>query len=290
MTKTLLVTTANGMFGGAVVKALAGNDAVQVRAMVRDRSKFTVDAPNVSVVVADMDEPDTLVAAVDSVTDVFISSPMDSHITRREINVIDAVTATGTDARILKVHGAVNHRGDALSQLHLAVIDHLKATGLSWTLVSPNSVMETSLLPLKQLISDGAILGTSGHGKVAMVALDNVAEAAAAAVAEGSCVGEELLLTGPEALDMYEVAGVFSDVLGKPVEYVQMSEEDYTGVLVGAGAFPDAEAVEMNVLCHYRAWGRGDAAAIHDGYTRATGKAPTSIREWVTARRDYFLS
>ena len=67
MTHTLLVTTGNGMFGRALVNALAGDGDVNVRALVRNESAFNVSAPNVSSIVGDMDKPETLVAAVDGV-------------------------------------------------------------------------------------------------------------------------------------------------------------------------------------------------------------------------------
>ncbi|MCH9816431.1 MAG: NAD(P)H-binding protein [Actinomycetia bacterium] len=50
------------MFGRALIKALAGREDIQVRAMVRDVAKFDVTAPNVEVVTGDMDDPSSLVA------------------------------------------------------------------------------------------------------------------------------------------------------------------------------------------------------------------------------------
>jgi hypothetical protein len=48
--------------------------------------------------------------------------------------------------RVAKLYGAVRHDGDPVDVLHQAGIDAVKASGLSWALVSPSSVMETSLL------------------------------------------------------------------------------------------------------------------------------------------------
>lgn len=110
--KTLLVTAGNGMFGRALVNALVGRADVQVRAMVRNLDAFDVVAENVVVIKGDMDDPASLVAAVDGVTDIFLVTPMDEQIATREINVIDAALATGSDIRILKLHGAVDHKGD----------------------------------------------------------------------------------------------------------------------------------------------------------------------------------
>lgn len=169
--KRLLITTGNGMFGRALVNALADRDDVEVRAMVRNLNSFDVVADNVVAVKGDNDDPASLTAAVEGVTDIFMVSPMDEHIATREINVVDAAVAAGSNIRILKLHGAVDHKGDALSQQHQQSITQLQESDLPWTLVCPNSIMETCLIPMAQSITYGRIPGTSGHGKVGMVAL-----------------------------------------------------------------------------------------------------------------------
>lgn len=57
--RKLLVTTGNGMFGRALIEQLVDRDDVEIRAMVRDRSKFTLSAANLEVVEGDMDNPAT---------------------------------------------------------------------------------------------------------------------------------------------------------------------------------------------------------------------------------------
>lgn len=286
--KTLLVTTGNGMFGRALVESLAGRGDVHVRAMVRNVAAFDVDAANVSVVQADMDAPETLSDAVDGVTDVFLCSPMDEHVATREVNVVDAVVASGSGARILKLHGAVDHQGDHLDSLHQQSIARVKSSGLPWTLICPNSVMETSLLPLAGSIAYGAINGTSGEGKVGLVALRDVADATAGAVVTGGFIGERLVLTGPESLSMAQVAQAFTAVLGREVVYNNMTDEEYADFVLAFHVFPSREAVEMQVLCHYRAWARGGADLVSDGVERAVGRPAESLTEWIGEHREVF--
>lgn len=286
--KTLLVTTGNGMFGRSLITSLAGNPQVQVRAMVQDLSTFDFQADNVQAIQGDMDDPASLKAAVDGVTDIFLVSPMDDHIASREINVIDAAKETGSDIRILKLHGAVEHRGDHLSSMHQKSIDHLKASGLAWTLICPNSVMETSFMRLNGPIGMGYIFGTSGHGKVGFVALKDVGAATASVVEKGDWVGKSVMLTGPTAVDMYQVAKDFSDVLGRTIEYQEMSDDDFANLLIQAGVFPDRDSCEMQVLCHYRAWARGDAALVSDDYVKATGREQTTVKAWIEEHKDHF--
>ena len=173
MVRTVLVTTGNGMFGRALSESLAGVDGVRVRAMVRDRSKFAVSAPNIEVITGDMGRPETLAPAVKGCTHVFLTAPMDDHVAEREQNVIRAAKEAG-GVHILKLFGAVKHDADRLMLQHTMALDSLKASGLPWTLISPNSVMETSLLPCAQVAKFNCLLGMSGRGRVGLVALHDV--------------------------------------------------------------------------------------------------------------------
>ncbi len=288
MDKTVLVTTGNGMFGGALIKELAGDSEVAVRAMVRHRANNESPAPNVSYVTGDLDDPASLTRAVAGVTHVFLVSPMDEHVATREQNMIDAAAASDSRPHVIKIHGAVNHRGDRLGSLHERSIEHLRATGLAWTLVSPNSVMETSFNWLPETIKFDTIFGMSGHGRVGFVALADVARVAAAVIRDGGAAGENLLLTGPATLDMYQVAEAFTTALGRTIHYRDMPEDEFAAMMLDWGAFPDRDAAEVGILCHLRAWGRGDAELVTDTCRRITGREPIGVAEWLTEHLGMF--
>lgn len=288
MDKAVLVTTGNGMFGSALVNELAGDPRVAVRAMVRHEPENPASASNVSYVTGDLDDPASLARAVEGVTHVFLVSPMDEHVATRETNVIDAAAASYSRPHVLKIHGAVNHRGDRLGSMHEQVIAHLKATGLTWTLVSPNSIMETSFNWLPETIKFDTIFGMSGHGRVGFVALEDVARAAAAVIRSNKGAGDNLLLTGPAALDMYEVAKAFRQALGRDIHYRDMPEDQFGAMLLDWGAFPSQEALELGALCHFRAWGRGDADLVTDTCLRITGREPMTVAEWIDKHVDRF--
>jgi len=286
MRKTVLVTTGNGMFGGALISALAGEQDIEVRAMVRPGRQFEPPAPNVVAVHGDMDDPSSLVELMSDVTHVFLVTPMTDEIAVREGNVVDAAVAGGSNPHIIKIYGAVQHHGDHLDSLHQTSLAHIRDSGLPWSLVSPNSVMETCFLWLPETLKLDAIFGTSGHGKVGFVALSDVGAVAAAVIRDDRPSGENLRLTGPAALDMYEVADRFSEGFGRPITYYDMPEDDFASMLLSQGAFPDREAVEMNVLCHFRAWRRGGAELVTTTVDEVTGRPPVSVAEWISRNKE----
>ncbi len=86
------------------------------------------------------------------------------------------------------------------------------------------------------------------------------------------------MLTGPEALSNPDIAAKLSEVLGKPVEHVEVSLEDAKQGMVGAGV-PEWVAdglVELN----REVYAPGYGSAVEDGVPRATGRDPRTYEEF----------
>ena len=276
------------MFGHALIEKLLDRDDIEVRAMVRDRSKFTLTGSNLSVVEANMDDPTSLKPVTRDITHVFVTSPMDEQIIARETAVIDACKVNGTP-HVISIYGAVRHEGDHLDLLHLAVIEHVKSSGLPWTLVSPNSVMETSLISFKEEIAMGQLSGISGEGRVGMVALNDVADVMAAVATSKGHDGENYELTGPAAVTLGEVAEAFTRVLPHPVNYMDISEQDFAQMLMDYAGFTTAEEVEIQVICHLRAWKEGKAGLVTDTVKQLIGRDPMSVEQWIEENKAIFI-
>ena len=285
----ILVTGATGMFGGGVTAHLAERGA-PVRAMAHSAERAKqLEHPGVEPVVADMDRPETLDDAVRGADTVFLVSPMDDRVQVRERNVLEAAQRMGV-RRIVKLAGAVKHHGDPLGSLHDASVEAIRHSGLDWALLSPTSVLETSLLSMIPWIENaGAMVASAGDGKVAHVAADDIARAGTTILAEGSENGRDYVITGPELMSLEEVAEIMSRVTGRWIPYNDMSDQDLERVLVGeAGMTP--EQAEIGVICHFRAWRNGDAEARTDTFRELTGDAPTKVEEWITSHRETFAA
>jgi uncharacterized protein YbjT (DUF2867 family) len=285
----IIVTGATGMFGGGVTTHLAERGA-PVRAMAHSAERAKqLERPGVEPVVADMDHPETLDAALESVDTVFLVSPMDDRVQVRERNVLEAAQRSGV-RRMVKLYGAVEHHGDALGSLHDASVEAIKQSGLEWALLSPTSVLETSLLSMIPWIeSVGAMVASAGDGKVAHVAADDVARAGAVVLADRDENGRNYVITGPELLSLGEVSEIVSRVTGRSIPYNDMSDEGLERALVDeAGMTP--EQAEIGVIGHFRAWRNGDAEAHTDTYRELTGEPPTTVEEWIAAHRETFAA
>jgi NAD(P)H dehydrogenase (quinone) len=283
----ILVTGATGMFGSGMTRELAAR-GVRVRAMTSnpDRAEH-LQRPGVEPVVANLDRPETLRAAMAGVDTVFLVSPMDDRVQVREGNVLEAAERAGV-GRIVKLYGAVEHHHDRLGSLHAASVEAIRQSGLEWALLSPTSVLETSLYSMIPWIEEtGAIMASAGEGRVAHVAADDVARAGAVVLAERRENGRDYVVTGPELLSLGDLCEILSRITNRSIPYVDLPDEELERILVEEAGMT-AEQAEIGVICHFRAWRNGDAEACTDTYRELTGQPATTAEEWIAARREVF--
>jgi len=285
----ILVTGATGMFGGGVTDQLVQR-GVPVRAMTSNPGRAKqLRRPGVDPVVADMDLPETLVDAMVGVDTIFLVSPMDDRVSVREGNVLEAAQRVGV-RRIVKLYGAVQHHGDRLGSLHDATVEAIRQSGLEWALLSPTSVLETSLLSMIPWIEEvGAVVASAAEGKVAHVAADDVARAGAIVLADRRENGRDYVITGPQLLSLGDLCQIMSQATGRPIPYIDVPDEELERLLVEEAGMTVDQA-EISVICHFRAWRNGQATACTDTYRELTGLQPTTADSWIESHRELFAS
>lgn len=281
----LLVTGATGMFGGTLVRQLSSLEHNHtIHALVRNKEKALNQGldrlKNVQLIDGDLTKPETLVSALEGMDRIFLVAPMVPDLDQMEINLIKVAKQQGAK-HIFKLYGAVKHENDLLIQLHNRSLKVLKESGLDWTLISPNSVMETSLLPFRESIKqENVIYGCTGHHKVGLIALNDVIRATAFLLLTPGHASQDYQLTGPEALSLYDIANLFSMHLRKPIQYKDMSEQEFENLLrefLGK----THEQIDMEVMCHMRAWNRDGADLVTDTYKKLVGEKPTRVVDWI---------
>jgi NAD(P)H dehydrogenase (quinone) len=168
-------------------------------------------------------------------------------------------------------------------------VEAIRASGLEWALLSPTSVLETSMLSMIPWIeATGSVVACAGEGKVAHVAAADVARAGAVVLAGRRETGRNYVITGPELYSLREVCAILSRVTERSIPYDDLSEEELERVLVNEAGMTREQA-EIGVICHFRAWRNGDARACTDTYRELTGLAPTTVEDWITAHREIFV-
>ena len=129
--------------------------------------------------------------------------------------------------------------------------------------------------------ADGVIRGPAGTGRVAAVAQDDIAEAAAAILVDPSAHdGATYSLTGPEALTLDEAAGVISRRTGRPVTFEdQTVDEAYAS---RAGQAPDWQLDAW--VSTYTAIASGELDGVTDDIPTLTGHRARSLDDLLGER------
>ncbi len=128
----------------------------------------------------------------------------------------------------------------------------------------------------------GEITVPAGRGKTSFVDARDVAEVAAAWLAGetpqlGSGLVNAIELTGPEALDYFEVADVLTDVLDRRVVYTRPGAIEFFRHERDAGANAGFAGVMVGLYTTARL---GLAGKVAGGVERALGRPPRSLRQF----------
>ena len=284
----ILIIGATGLFGTRLCELLA-HEGNNIFAMTRDpevaKELTTFD---ITGVVGDLDDPESLRAPMEAADSIFLATPMHEDLGEREADAIRMAEACGVN-HVVKVYGSVRHDGDELDQQHQIAIDALRRSDLHWTLISPQSVMETVLLPQADAVQQlDQMFGSAGEGRVGFVSADDCALAAATILNSDPELmdGRNIEITGPEALTHAEVAERLSAELGREIRYTDLPEEDFRALLVDFGL--PAEDLELQVLCHFRAIREGGADLVTNTFEWLTGRSPMTVSEWLHDHRRAF--
>jgi uncharacterized protein YbjT (DUF2867 family) len=286
----ILIIGATGLFGSRLCELLA-HEGNTIFAMTRDpKVARELTSFDITGVIGDLDDPESLRAPMQVADSVFLASPIHANLGEREANAIRMAEECGVE-HIVKVYGSVRHDGDELDDQHQIAIKALHESDLYWTLVSPQSVMETALLPQADSIRHlGQMFGSAGDGKVGFVSADDCALAASIILNSDPELmdGRNIAITGPEALTHAEVADRISAEIGRDIHYTDLTEGEFRKLLVDFGL--PADDLEMQVLCHFRSMREGGADLVTNTFEWLTGRPAMTVSEWIRGHRRAFMS
>ncbi|GAA4215472.1 NAD(P)H-binding protein [Actinocatenispora rupis] len=154
---------------------------------------------------------------------------------------------------------------------------HLAGSGIPHIILRNNFYAEF----VGRDLTDGraAIRGPAEDGRVAAVALDDIAEAATNILTGVSGqAGATYTLTGPAAVGLDEVADAASTACGRRVSYRPETLRQAYRARDGAGPARQVEAW----VSTYRAIAAGEMAAVTDHVARLTGRPATPLAEAVS--------
>lgn len=158
---------------------------------------------------------------------------------------------------------------------HAATEEMLRHSGLAWTALRHGFYADSGLMLMGDGLNTGLIEAPE-DGKVSWTTHADLAEADAILLAsEGRHSGPTRPLTGFKALDLADLAGIASDLLGRVVERRVLADDDMKARMVSRGA---PEAAATIALGLYRASRAGEFATVDSTLEQLLGRRPESIR------------
>ena len=261
---TILVIGATGTVGSQVVQHLVKRGA-DVRALVRDASKANFP-DSVHVVQGDLLDIDSLRGAYRGVSTLFLLNAVVPDEYTQALIALNLARETGIE-RI--VYLSVIHSERYVNVPHFAgkygVERMIEQMGMNATILRPAYFIDNDLTIKDVVTGYGVYPMPIGSKGLAMVDTRDIAEVAAIELLrrEQSNVPlplERINIVGPDTLTGQDIAGIWTEALGRPV--------DYPG--------EDTAAFEQNMAQHMPSWMAYDMRLmserfITDGMVPAAG-------------------
>jgi uncharacterized protein YbjT (DUF2867 family) len=277
----IIVTGASGKLGRAIVEDLLERvPAERVGVSVRDPEKAReLTERGVRVRRGDYADPASLAEAFEGASQVLIVSAGatgDTAVAQHR-TAIEAAREAGVRRILYTSHVGANPSSPfAPMPDHAATEKVLRDSGVSSTSLRNGFYAATTVMLLRGALQTGE-LAAPPDGPVSWTAHADLAEAAAIALAdEGRFDGPTPPLTGSEALDLADVAAIASEVTGRSIKRVTVTDEQYHAALVSRGV--PASRAQM-LLGMFDASRQGDFSPVDPTLADLVGRPPTSLRD-----------
>lgn len=286
MKNRILVTGATGNTGRPLVDELAGMD-IPFRVMVHSADKIPlVKKGRAEVVVGDLNDPPSLERALFGIEKMYLLSPPSPDMEKVQTAVVDLAGKNGVKHIVkLSALGAAPDSAVGLLRAHNAIEEHIKRSGLTYTILRPHFFMENLLNNAGTVRSDSALFSPLGDAKINPVSVGDIAAVAARILASRGHRNRTYDLTGPASVSYREIADILSRVLERPVTYVTVSFESVRQALVSSG-MPEWFAIDLIRLMTVWSEGKGDLVS-RDG-EKILGRKPLSLKDFFRKHKAVF--
>ena len=274
----ILVTGATGNVGGALAAQLAARGE-DVRAVVRDPACVRVPA-GVEVVPGDLDLPESLTPALKGVRAVFLLGgwgDMPEVLRRVERARVERVV-------LLTSRCVVGGRPDnPVTRMWLDSESAVRHSGVRWTVLRPSGYQSNALRWLPQLRQGDVVRAPWPDISIAAIDPADIAAVAATVLTEPGHEGGAHMLSGPVALRPVDQIDTLADVLGRPLRYEPLSDEQARLEMAA-----DTPAPFIDAFFRFYSDGEFDDSTVLDTVQQITGHPPRRFEQWARAHARAF--
>ena len=291
MTDTLLVTGASGQLGRSVINHLLDTfkvPAARIIATTRTPANLAdLAARGVDVREADFDDHASLAKAFKGADRVLVISTNELAIQgkRREqqLAAVAAAKQAGV-AHLLYTSLPDPEPGSPIvfAPDHYDTEQAIKATGIPYTILRNSWYDENLFMSLPQTLASGHWYTSAGDGRISYCARDDMATAIAGALASGAKESTTYTLTGPKAYTVAEVAALVTEVTGKPIQVIQLSDDALTDGMKAAGL---PEPIARLLVSFDAATRVGGLGMVTDSVEKLSGRKSVSLKQFLETNK-----
>ena len=233
MDHRIILTGVTGNTGQVIAQELTRR-GIPFTAMVRsEASRSKLAALGIQTIAGDFDDPLSLLRALEGFEKAYLVCTPDEKLIPRETSFIEAAKKAGV--RHIVYCSAYMACLDGASQnlrSHGVVEQTLVSSGLDYTILRPHGFMQTFTGFSWDMVKKAGVLSMpGGDGALPLVDLGDVALVAVKALTEPGHAGKAYDLTGPEALDPYQIAETIQQAIKRPVTYIPGDEKQFVFIL-----------------------------------------------------------
>lgn len=281
----ILVTGALGNVGAEIVKQLQ-REGQAVRAadlsVEKIRQRF---GDSVEAAPFDFSQEQTFTPALESVKRMFLMRP--PHITDVKRYILPFLAAAQTaeveQVVFLSLIGIEQNKRVP----HYQIEQYLRSSSIHWTFLRASFFMQNlSSTHRREIQERSEVFVPVGRGKTSFIDVRDIAAVAVVALTQSGHENQAYDLTGPAALDYYEVAKILGEGLGRKINYRDPSLLSFLWQTVRDGAHLPFALVMAYLYIQTR---RGMSAFTTDEVERLLGRSPISLRQFVEDNREMWL-
>jgi len=282
----ILVTGASGKTGTEVARRLSAARA-PFRALVRSAEKGQpLAAMGAEVVLGDLADETSVRHALDGISKAVLIMPNGEDQQALETRFTDLAVEAGVKHLVyLSSIESVPENKNPITQMHVAVENHIRQSGIGWTLIRPSFFMQIFVSSAPAIRERGELVMPTGQGTVATTDLRDVAEVIELVLTTEGHTGKSYDLTGPELLTLGDCAARFTKVLDREVRHIDPPLEQFAERLRAVGL---PEWRTLAVCKEFEAIQRGIIDHTTPTVAELLGRPPRSLEQFIADHIDLF--
>ena len=269
----IVITGATGRVGSEIAQFI---DLQQHQVVLAARNVGRLSA-EFEAVNFDFEKPETYDLVLANTDSLFLIRPPTVKNPNRALEqIVDRAIASGVQRIVyLSVLGA--DRNKRLP--HRANEDYIRASGIPYTLLRASFFMQNlSSVHREDIKERDDLFLPAGRGETSFVDTRDIAAVAAKALTESGHENKAYRLTGPESLDYYQAADIFTQVLERPITYSNPSVFRLISQMLQRGE-PLAFVLVMSGI--YSTVRFGLAGSLYSDTEEILARSPISLRTFV---------